>query len=89
MESFSSSLISSNRAYKEMSIKILCYKEEISRHSTDFGTKNKETKPLFPHRYWLHPPLTEPWSPGVRRLLCVSLGQFYFPHSLPENSACG
>lgn len=32
-----------------MSIKILCYKEEISRHSTDFGTKNKETKfPISP-----------------------------------------
>ena len=65
-----------------MSIKILRYKEEVSRRSTDFENKNKETKPLLPHRHWFHPPLTEPWSPGVRfparNLLCVSLGQFYF-----------
>lgn len=65
-----------------MSIKILCYKEEISRHSTNFGNKNKETKPLFPHRHWLHPPLTKPWSPGVRfpgRCCACCWGSFISP----------
>ena len=41
-------MISSNRAYKEMSIKILRYKEEVSRRSTDFETKTKKPNPYFP-----------------------------------------